>query len=150
MRTRIPPPLVGVATAAAMAALDAAAPGAALSFPGQKALAGAVALAGLAVDLVSVGAFWRAKTTVTPLKPEKAKTLVVTGLYRYSRNPMYLGVLMILAGWALWLGNPLNVVLLAGFVAFITVFQIKPEEDALREKFGADYEAYCKRVRRWI
>ena len=105
---------------------------------------------GVLIEAVSVLAFLRARTTVTPLKPEKASTLVVGGLYRASRNPMYLGMLILLIGWALWLGNPASLLLLPMFVIYLTVFQIKPEEAALAEKFGADYDAYCRRVRRWI
>lgn len=150
MRTRIPPPVVALITAGAMVAMNATAPAFGVAFAGQQIVGVVIALAGLAIDLVSVRAFWAAKTTVTPLKPEKAETLVVAGLYRFTRNPMYVGMLIILTGIAVWIGNPLNAVLLAAFVAYITVFQIKPEEEALRAKFGDDYVAYCARVRRWI
>ena len=102
------------------------------------------------IEAVSVFAFLRARTTVTPLKPEKASTLVVSGLYRVSRNPMYLGMLILLIGWTLWLGNPASLLLLPVFVIYVTVFQIKPEEAALSEKFGSDFDAYRRRVRRWL
>lgn len=110
----------------------------------------AVMGSGVLIEAVSVLAFLRARTTVTPLKPEKASTLVVGGLYRVSRNPMYLGMLILLIGWSLWLGNPASLLLLPVFVIYLTVFQIKPEESALSEKFGADYDAYRRRVRRWL
>ena len=105
---------------------------------------------GVLIEAVSALAFLRARTTVTPLKPEKASTLVVGGLYRVSRNPMYLGMLILLIGWALWLGNPVSLLLLPVFVIYLTVFQIKPEETALSEKFRSDYDAYRRRVRRWL
>ncbi|MCR9223996.1 MAG: isoprenylcysteine carboxylmethyltransferase family protein [Hyphomonas sp.] len=95
---------------------------------------------GTLIEAVSVFAFLRARTTVTPLKPEKASTLVVGGLYRVSRNPMYLGMLILLIGWALWLGNPASLLLLPVFVIYLTEFQIKPEEAALSEKLGPDYD----------
>lgn len=95
-------------------------------------------------------AFLRSSTTVTSVKPQKASTLVVGGLYRVSHNPMYLGMLILLIGWALWLGNPASLLLLPMFVIYLTVFQIKPEEAALSEKFGVDHDAYRRRVRRWL
>lgn len=110
----------------------------------------AVMGAGFLIEAVSVLAFLRVRTTVTPLKPEKASTLVVSGFYRVSRNPMYLGMLFLLIGWALWLGNSAVLIMLPLFVVYLTIFQIKPEEAALSEKFGADFQAYCRRVRRWI
>lgn len=123
---------------------------ASLDFPGRAMLAAVIAGAGLLIDLVSVAAFIRAKTTVNPLAPSRANALVVGGLYRFSRNPMYLGMLMILLGWAVYLAQPLALLPVAAFVVLIEVMQIRPEEKALEEKFGEDYRSYKKRVRRWI
>lgn len=120
------------------------------SVPGQSVLAAGLMALGLAIDIVSVLAFLRAKTTVSPLQPDKANTLVVSGLYRISRNPMYLGLALLLTGWAIWLGAAASFLIVAGFVAYITLFQIKPEEAALEETFGDEFTAYCARVRRWI
>lgn len=150
MKTRIPPPVLGLAAAVFMWLANKAAPGLAASFPAQKLLGGALIVAGLAFDVASIGLFVRKKTTVSPLDPGGAATLVTNGLYRFTRNPMYLGLLMILAGGAAILGNPVNVLVLAGFVFAVTELQIRPEEEALREKFGAAYEDYRQRVRRWI
>jgi len=150
MKPLIPPPVIGLLVGLAMWILAHSAVGFSVRFAGQAWAASALAGAGLAIDLVSIGAFFRRKTTVNPLTPSKTNALVVEGLYRFSRNPMYLGMLMILTGWGVWLGNPLNLVCLALFVWVLNEVQIKPEERALREKFGADYDAYCKRVRRWI
>ncbi|MEO0425183.1 MAG: isoprenylcysteine carboxylmethyltransferase family protein, partial [Pseudomonadota bacterium] len=118
--------------------------------PGQKAVALALIALGLTVDVTAVIAFFRAKTTITPLAPDKTCELVISGWYRFSRNPMYLGMLSVLIGWVLWLGQPLGVLTLAVFVAWISVFQILPEERVLAEKFGESYRAYCARVRRWV
>ena len=106
--------------------------------------------AGGALLAHAVSSFIRAKTTVNPVTPEAAERLVTDGLYRYTRNPMYLGMLILLIGWTLWLGNPASLLLLPVFVIYLTVFQIKPEEAALSEKFGSDYDAYRRRVRRWL
>ena len=154
MKPIIPPPVIGLLFAIAMWMLAKGAAdlteGYSIILPGQAWAAAVIAGAGLTIDLVSIAAFFRRKTTVNPLTPSKTNALVVDGFYRFSRNPMYLGILMILTGWGLWLGNILNLALLALFIWVINELQIKPEEKALREKFGAAYEAYCKRVRRWI
>lgn len=118
--------------------------------PYQVGVAAILVALGITIDLVSIAAFRRAKTTVTPLAPEKASQLVVTGLYRISRNPMYLGLLLILTGAMVWLGSGANVFILVSFVAYITAFQIKPEEDRLERIFGPQYQAYKRRVRRWL
>ena len=151
MKPLIPPPALGLLFGLAMWALArSSAPDFAFAFPGQLWAALAVGGAGLAIDLVCVAAFFKRKTTVNPLAPAKAKALVTDGLYRISRNPMYLGMLLILFGWGVWLGSSLNIALIALFVWAITELQIKPEERALRDKFGQAYDDYCARVRRWI
>ena len=154
MKPIIPPPVIGLLFGLAMWLLARGASDLtgdyAVALPGQAQAAALIAGAGLAVDLVSIAAFFRRRTTVNPLTPSKTNALVIDGFYRFSRNPMYLGILMILIGWGLWLGNILNLVLLGLFIWVINELQIKPEEKALREKFGAEYDAYCKRVRRWI
>ncbi len=150
MRLLIPPPLQGLIALAAMWGIARLAPGLGMEFPARRGLAFAFLGAGLAIELVAVGAFIAAKTTVNPLKPDRASRLVTRGLYRISRNPMYLGLLLLLTGLALWFGNPLNIAVLALFVWYVTIFQIRPEEDALAEKFGAEFDAYRAKVRRWI
>lgn len=112
--------------------------------------AAGLALAGFLIIIISVAAFLRVKTTVNPIKPDSANTLVASGIFRYSRNPMYLGLLLLLLSFAVYLGDIVAFVPAALFVVFITEFQIKPEEQALREKFGTQYDEYSKRVRRWI
>jgi protein-S-isoprenylcysteine O-methyltransferase Ste14 len=94
--------------------------------------------------------FRRAHTTVDPRKPETATALVTSGVYKWTRNPMYLGLFILLLGWAIKLGTfgPLIVALL--FLPLIYKVQIRVEEHALREQFGADYDRYCEQVGRWI
>lgn len=150
MKLVVPPPLQGLITGAAMWWLNRALPAFAFSFPGHKALALTFIAAAIGIELTAVAMFFRARTTVNPLAPHKSKVLVAKGLYRISRNPMYLGLALLLTGWLLWLGNPLNALLLIAFVLYITAFQIKPEEAALREIFGEDFDTYAHQVRRWI
>ena len=109
----------------------------------------ALAAAGGALALAGVWAFARSRTTVNPLAPQRARALVTGGVYRYTRNPMYLGMLLALAGWAVWLGNAAALLALPLFVAVLNTLQIRPEEAALRARFGADYARYAQRVRRW-
>lgn len=98
----------------------------------------------------AITAFGRAGTTADPLKPESATALVTSGVYAWTRNPMYLGLTAVLWGWALRLGtlSPLAGPLL--FAPFIQRVQILPEEHSLRALFDKDYERYCQRVNRWL
>ena len=150
MRPIVPPPVLGLAAGAALWGVARAVPGWNVGFAGQEAVAGAMAAVGLAIELAAILAFRRARTTVNPLRPHNASLVVAGGPYRFSRNPMYLGLLAVLAGWAVWLGNPLGAAVLAAFVGAVTVLQIRPEEAALAAKFGEGYAAYCRRVRRWL
>ena len=106
--------------------------------------------AGMAILALALGAFIRARTTVNPLAPEEAATLVTTGLYRISRNPMYLAMAAILTGGAFLMGNLSAFVAPILFVWLMTEFQIKPEERALQARCGEAFDAYRIRTRRWI
>lgn len=150
MKLLIPPPIVALACAAAIWALARFVPGFEVHFPGQRIAAFGLIGLGLLLDASSIAAFLRARTTVSPLSPEKSAQLVTTGFYRFTRNPMYLGLLLLLAGFALLQGSALAPPVLAIFIAYITTFQIKPEEERLGAIFGEDYERYKQRVRRWI
>lgn len=150
MNLRIPPPLVALISALLMWGISSQLEAFTFRFPFQEIVAFACVGVGAMIDIISFLAFRRAKTTVTPLAPEKASSLVVTGLYRFTRNPMYLGLLLILIGVALLLGSLANAVVLIAFTAYITAFQIKPEEERLAQVFGAQYLSYMQNVRRWI
>lgn len=149
LELKIPPPVVAIAVGAVMWGVSRFGIGA-LPGGGSIGVAAIVALAGLGIALSGNVAFHRAKTTVNPFKPETASSLVTSGIYRFTRNPMYLGMLVALAGWAVFLANLLSAVALALFPLYITRFQIKPEERALLALFGASYTAYLARSRRWI
>ena len=147
---RIPPPVVGLLCAGGIWLLAQYTPG--IELPrGLRLGAGiAVAAAGLAVMLAGVISFRLARTTVNPLRPETATALVVTGIYRRTRNPMYLGMLLVLLGWAIFLATPLGLLGVAAFALYIGRFQILPEERALNALFGSVYAEYASRVRRWL
>ncbi|MGL6071641.1 methyltransferase family protein [Craterilacuibacter sp.] len=148
LELKIPPPLLCLLLAGLMYGL--AASGIDLRLPGASVLTALLALSGCALLLSGVAEFIRARTSVNPLRPESASTLVTGGLYRFSRNPMYLGDLLLLGAWALYLGKLLPLLALPLFVLYMNRFQIRPEERALGKHFGMAYQDYCQRVRRWI
>lgn len=123
-----------------------------LAFTGPWRFVPAIILvaAGASLLALALGAFARVQTTINPLAPEQAETLVTSELYRFSRNPMYLAVALILTGGAFLIGNFSAVAAPVLFVWLMTEFQIKPEEQALQEKFGEAFENYRRRTRRWI
>jgi len=112
----------------------------------------AVTLGGLALAIVVAGinSFRLAGTTVDPRSPQKATALVTNGIYRLTRNPMYLALVLMLAGYCIYLGTVAGLFVVAGFIHYMTTFQIKPEEEALERQFGEAYRDYKARVRRWI
>lgn len=149
LELRIPPLALVLLCAAAMAAIACTVP-ASVDIPGRWAIAGAFVLMGAAVALAGVMAFRRNQTTVNPLTPEQSSTLVAVGIYRFSRNPMYLGFLLALLGWGVYLGNWAAALWLPVFVAYMNRFQIQPEERALTRLFGPQFEDYARSVRRWL
>lgn len=150
LELRVPPPLVMVAVALLMWLLTRAMPALEFEMPARGTSASVIALLGLAIAAVAVLQFHRAGTTPNPMTPHKSATVVMKGLYRYSRNPMYLGDVLLLAGWAIWLANLAAFAGLPLFVVYINRFQIFPEERALAARHGAAYTDYRRSVRRWL
>lgn len=147
---RIPPPVVGLLVAIAMWLASGLEPALPVPDLARKVSALVLACAGGGFDLLGFLAFRRLRTTINPLKPDKASTLATDGVYRVTRNPMYLGMAFILAGWAVYLGGAWALLGPAAFAAYITRFQILPEERILQAKFGDAFAAYRARVRRWL
>ncbi len=147
---KIPPPIIAAICAAFAWQISQLTPELTLLWEPRMVVAIAIGLLGLTLDIVSLLAFRRADTTFNPLSPEKANTVVHEGIYRLTRNPMYLGLALILFSFCIYLGNPLSILAVIAFIAYITRFQIIPEERALTEKFGQSYTQYRNSVRRWI
>ena len=150
LELKIPPPAVALLLAIAMWLATVASSIFAFTLPARLAIAIAVATLGIAISVAGTVSFWRARTTVNPTRPDAASSLVATGIYRFTRNPMYLGLFLVLAGWAVYLSNA---VALAGpllLVLYLNRFQIVPEERALAAKFGMSFDDYRRRTRRWI
>ncbi|MBF7728910.1 methyltransferase family protein [Pseudomonas sp. N040] len=150
LELKIPPPLVMLLTGLLMWLLATLSPAATLALPYQGYLSLLAGLAGACLIGVSVLLFVRARTTIEPTHPGRAARLVTGGFNRISRNPMYLGLLLWLLAWALWLGNGLALLCLPAFVAYLNRFQISLEERFLAQKFGEQYAHYRARVRRWL
>lgn len=150
LEARIPPPLVGlIAGIVAWLASSAFAP---TGIPSAFRLAVALALVASGFVLAGAGAraVSRAKTTLNPIKPETATALVTSGIYRYTRNPMYLGMAACLLAWSAWLGSFAGLIGPPLFMLYMNRFQIGPEERALSRLFGAQFGDYQARVRRWL
>lgn len=153
LELKIPPPLVAAAVAGGMyAAASLLPPVLALELPQGARLGVSLALAGAGAcfDVAGLLAFRKAKTTVNPLTPSKSAAVVTTGVYQLTCNPMYLGLALILLGLAVYLASVWALFGPLVFAAYITRFQIVPEERALTARFGAAYSAYRARVRRWL
>ncbi|MBL8832301.1 MAG: isoprenylcysteine carboxylmethyltransferase family protein [Rhodospirillales bacterium] len=150
IETRVPP-LVVLALAASFVWLAPDISGAPpLEIPFGGALAAMLAVAGAALAFVAVAGFRRAGTTVDPRYPDRTNALVTAGVYAHTRNPMYVGMAMLLAAFAIVRGDLLGLVAVPAFVAYIDRFQIVPEERALQAQFGDAYAEWCRRVRRWL
>ncbi|NCT70681.1 MAG: isoprenylcysteine carboxylmethyltransferase family protein [Xanthomonadaceae bacterium] len=152
METRVPPPVVMALSGAVAGGLAQVWPSSLIALPSSLRLTMVAALAvlGLLLNLLPKLAFGRAGTTVNPLRPASSRALVTSGLHGVSRNPMYLGHALLLVAWACWLRHPAALIGAPLYMAYVTRYQILPEERALSAMFGAAYEAYRARVRRWL
>ena len=147
---RIPPPVVGVLIGAAMWALARATSVLEVQLYLRIATASVFIVAGLTIAALGAVAFRNASTTVNPLRPESTSSMVVSGVYALTRNPMYVGFALVLVGWGAYLAAPAAFLGPVVFIAFITRFQIIPEERALSAKFGREFAEYTAKVRRWL
>ncbi len=147
--SKVPPPAVALVIAVFMWLISRAVPPLHFDLPGHNWLAVVVVLAGFVTGISGVLSFRNANTTVNPIRPH-ASSLVTWGVYAMSRNPMYLGSLIMLLGWAIFLLNVLAFLFLPVYVLYINRFQIEPEERVLASLFGEAYVAYQARARRWL
>jgi protein-S-isoprenylcysteine O-methyltransferase Ste14 len=150
LELKIPPPLVALFVAILMWLTPTLAGSPSIPLGLRRAVALALLCLGLSIAVSGVVAFRQARTTVNPIRASSASALVSSGVYRFTRNPMYLGLLLELIAWAMFLSNPLAFLLLPVYVLYINRFQIIPEERVLTSLFGTEYSAYKKSVRRWL
>ncbi len=147
---KIPPVGVFLLAFAAIWALASFLPAAGFQLPAQPYFVAALLIASGVIGITGIVAFRRHETTVDPMRPGKASSLVVVSIYRHTRNPMYLALALSLLAWAAYLANFAAAIILPVFIAYMNRFQILPEERALLESFGDDYARYMSEVRRWL
>ncbi len=150
LELKIPPPLLALGVGFGMWAIAKLGPLVPLNEWLRLVIAAVLAATGFAIAAAGIAAFHRAQTTITPLKPETASSLVSTGIYAFTRNPMYLGLLTVLIGWSVYLAAPLAFLGPLFFWLYIGRFQIMPEERALLALFGDHFTQYTAKVRRWL
>ena len=150
MTLKLPPAFIFIIFAAIMYLVAKFLPVGYFDFFGRYLLIKILLTMAILLGVISLFQFFRSRTSIDPMNPSKTGKLVTNGLYNYSRNPMYLALLIILLAWGLWLGNAFNTIIAAAFVAYMNKFQIIPEEEALQSKFGKEYEKYKIKVRRWF
>jgi protein-S-isoprenylcysteine O-methyltransferase Ste14 len=150
LEAKVPPLVVVLVVAGLMWLVSHYFPLLAFAIPARLIVALAVAGIGIGFTIAGVLAFRKAKTTVNPTTPEASSTVVTTGVYGLSRNPMYVGMLLGLVGWAIFLAHWLALCCVPLFVIYMNRFQIAPEERALSAHFGRAYTDYLQSVRRWI
>ncbi len=150
LELKVPPVVLTVAFGAAMWAISRLLPSGEFPIPGRLLLTLTVLAFGVVIAILGVMAFRSANTTVDPRTPHQSSSLVQNGVYRYTRNPMYLGFLLILVAWGFYLGSVFAALLLPMFVIYMNRFQIKPEERHMRVLFGEAYTRYRSEVRRWL
>ena len=148
MKKKIPPPIVTLLFGSAIYLMEDFFP--LLRIPSAVLFSIGFVVLGLGIFIASVLSFKKYQTTVNPLKPETASTLVADGIFNLSRNPMYLGMLLMLCAIAVQFNPVGGSIFCPLFVAYLTVFQIIPEEQAMLELFEAEFVEYKKTVRRWI
>ena len=153
LENKIPPPVVGLLFCViiwAISTLTYVLPVSIISQQQGLVIAVILLILGFSFAISGGISFRMAKTTVNPLKPETASALVTSGVFKYSRNPMYVGLAIILLAWTIYLAAPFGLIGVLGFMAYIQRFQIVPEERAMHKLFGDEFEAYQSIVRRWL
>jgi len=148
MHTKIPPPLVTLLFGLMIYFSRPAFP--IIEFEHSSILSFTFLIIGLFVLISAARVFRASKTTINPLKPEQATSLVTGDIFRFSRNPMYLGMAFILSSLAISFNLIGGVIFVALFCMYITIFQIIPEEVAMKKIFSQEFDTYMQSTRRWI
>ena len=148
METKIPPPIIAlISIVLNYLSTYLTKP---IKFPHIEIIGGIILLLGIATAVLAILLFKKNKTTVNPMKPEDTTTLVTTGIFSITRNPMYLGLFFVIFSTVLFFGSWFGIIILMFFVWYITKFQIMPEEEAMEKLFGNQYDEYKQNVRRWL
>ena len=148
IKTRIPPPIVAITFGFLIKYTKNIFP--VVEIKNKIILGSFMIISGLIIILSAIILFKKYKTTITPLKPSKATKLITDGIYKFSRNPMYLGLLLVLLGISIILNLIGGFFLIPLFILYLNLFQIIPEENAMVDLFKDEFLDYKKNVRRWI
>ena len=148
MKTKIPPPIIALVMIAIIYLSSLIIEP--ITFGYQTVISILVVVIGLSCAIPSFRLFAKHKTTISPFTPSETTALVTEGMYRYSRNPMYLGLVLLTIAATIFFGTWLGVVFVVAFIFLLNFLQILPEEEALLDIFGEEYVEYQKKVRRWI
>src|SRR5947207_14744461 len=141
LELKVPPPIVALVLALLMWLTPAVAGLVQTPYPARVLCAVVLVCAGQGISIAGMVAFRRAKTTVNPVKASLASSLVIRGVYRYTRNPMYVGLLLTLLAWAVFLANPLAVLWVVVYVLYITPVEVMPRDSVLASLCRAEREA---------
>jgi protein-S-isoprenylcysteine O-methyltransferase Ste14 len=147
---KIPPPFIALFCGLVMWHISGFTPTIDIARPLHITISILIAAAGIVFDLSGIYAVWRARTTILPWVPHNTTVLVTRGVYRITRNPMYLGLALLLLAWSIYLAAPFALTGIALFILYMNHFQIVPEERIMQAKFGSEFEAYRQGVRRWV
>jgi len=147
LKTKIPPPIVTLLCIGIIYLFENKIE---YSQPDFKAIGIIFLILGLIIIFLAVLKFIKIKTTVDPTRPHKTSNLVISGIYKITRNPMYLGMLFLIMAYTIYTNNVVGSITIPIFIFYINKFQIEPEEIEMRKKFGESFENYCKKVNRWI
>ena len=150
LKLKIIPPLQVLAAGAGMWVVHRYLPLLHIHVPYSNEVFGAILMVAAVIFCLAAYQLWRHRTTINPMQLHRTSVLVTGGIYRWSRNPIYLADLLVLCAWLIWLGAWMNVAWIIAFVAYITKYQIIPEEESLQTRFGEEWQRYRGRVRRWV
>ncbi|AHI28059.1 methyltransferase family protein [Marinobacter similis] len=150
LELKVPPVVLVAIAVGGMWAVAGLSPALNFAIPGVAGWSTGIAAFGVCIAILGVLQFRVAETTVDPRVPNQSTNLVVSGVYRYSRNPMYLGFFLVLCAWGLYLGSVISLLFLPVFILYMNRFQIVPEERFMHEQFGEVYDKFRSEVRRWI
>ncbi|MEO8739897.1 MAG: isoprenylcysteine carboxylmethyltransferase family protein [Casimicrobiaceae bacterium] len=150
LELKIPPPALALLVAVAMWGISSATSRFEISAVLRNTAVIVIAIVAFGFAVSGIFAIRRARTTISPIKPEAASSLVTSGVYRFTRNPMYLGLSIVLLAWAIFLSSAWTLLGPIAFVLYISRFQIAPEERALSKLFGSAFADYQSKVRRWL
>ena len=150
LELKVPPPLVAVLIGFAMWEGSFVLPSVDLPHFARVLLVTGMVIAAAGFDIAGMVSFRKAKTSVNPMKPDAASALVISGIYRITRNPMYIGLALWLVAWVIYLSSPVTLIGPILLYLYIDRLQIRPEERVLAAKFGAEYHDYANKVRRWL